>query len=80
MQDGERALDLDISKADNLVTVLRGFFEYQAPAFDEWEKAVADFKSRLPEYGRALRDIIRAEEKGNPSFAEAFTAFITLCQ
>jgi predicted helicase len=80
VQDGERALDLDISRPENLVIILRGFFEYQAPAFDEWEKAVADFKSRLPEYGAALRDKIRDEEKCNPAFAEAFSGFVALCR
>ena len=80
VQDGERALDRDISKPDNLAQILRGFFEYQAPAFDEWEKAVADFKTRLPEYGVALRGIIRKEEKSNAPFAEAFTSFVALCQ
>ncbi len=80
VQDGERALDLDIAKPDNLVQILRGFFEYQSPAFDEWEKAIADFKTRLPEYGAALRDIVRAEEKSNASFAGAFTNFIALCR
>jgi hypothetical protein len=49
VQDGGRVLDLDISKPDNLVEILRTFFEYQAPAFDKWEKAVGEFKDRLPE-------------------------------
>ena len=39
VQDGERVLDLDISKPDNLVDVLRGFFEYRAPAFDRVGKS-----------------------------------------
>ena len=80
VQDGERVLDLDIYKPDNLVEILRAFFEYQAPAFDEWEKAVAEFKDRLPEIGRQTRDIIRAERKQNKKFVAAFDAFVTLCR
>jgi type I restriction-modification system DNA methylase subunit len=80
VQDGERVLDLDIYKPDNLVEILRAFFEYQAPAFDEWEKAVAEFKDRLSEIGRQTRDIIRAERKQNKKFVAAFDAFVTLCR
>jgi len=80
VQDGERALDLDISQPDNLVTVLKGFFEYQAPAFDEWEKAVAEFKDRLPEIGREMTRIVRAEKKVNKKYAEAFDDFVALCR
>ena len=80
VQDGERAVDLDISKPENLVTVLKGFFEYQAPAFDEWEKAVAEFKNRLPEIGRQMIEIVRAEKKVNKVFSEAFDGFVAICR
>src|SRR5205823_2603278 len=71
VQDGERVLDRDISKPLGLLEVLKQFFEYQPPEFDEWEKAVAEFKERLPEIGKTLTDIIRREEKKNPKFAKA---------
>ena len=80
VQDGERALDLDIRKSEHLVTVLQGFFEYQAPAFGEREKAVAEFKDRLPEIGREMTRIVRAEYKTNKVFAEAFDGFVALCR
>src|SRR6188472_2246094 len=79
-KDGERVLDADLSKTDALVEVLKRFFEYQPPEFDEWERAVAEFKERLPEIGRALTDIIRREEKKNEKFAETFEQFVTLCR
>jgi len=79
-QDGERVLDVDLSKPDNLVDIIRAFFEYQAPAFDEWERAVGEFKDRLPEIGRQMRDIIHSERKQNQNFVEAFAAFVTLCR
>jgi predicted helicase len=80
VQDGEKVLDLDISKPEPLVEVLRAFFEYQAPAFDEWEKAVAEFKDRLPEIGKQMTEIVRAEKKVNKVFAEAFDGFVALCR
>ena len=80
VQDGERVLDRDISKPDGLVEILKQFFEYQPPEFDQWEKAVIEFKERLPEIGRSLTDIIRREEKQNPTFADAFEQFVTLCR
>jgi predicted helicase len=80
VQDGERILDVDLTKPISLVEILKHFFEYQPPEFDEWEKAVAEFKERLPEIGKTLTDIIRREEKKNPKFAEAFDRFVTLCR
>ncbi|HSH38719.1 MAG TPA: type ISP restriction/modification enzyme [Chthoniobacterales bacterium] len=80
VQDGERAIDVDITKADSLVAVVKGFFEYRAPAFDEWERAVAEFKERLPEIGREMTRIIRAEYKSNKAYTEAFDAFVALCR
>jgi predicted helicase len=80
VQDGERVLDVDLAKPIGLVEILKEFFEYQPREFDEWEKAVAEFKERLPEIGRALTDIIRCEEKKNVKFAEAFEQFVTLCR
>jgi hypothetical protein len=80
VQDGERALDVDISKPDHLVEILRAFFEYQAPAFDEWEKAVAEFKDRLPQIGRQTRDLIHVERKKNRRFVGAFSDFVALCR
>lgn len=80
VQDGERVLDRDISKPAALVEILKHFFEYQPPEFDRWEKAVAEFKERLPEIGKTLTDIIRREEKRNSKFAEAFEQFVTLCR
>lgn len=80
VQDGERVLDLDISQPEHLVEILRSFFGYQAPAFDEWETAVGEFKTRLPEIGRALRDLLRAEKKSNKLYSDIFDDFVTLCR
>jgi predicted helicase len=80
VQDGERVLDVDLANAIGLVEILKQFFEYQPREFDQWEKAVGEFKERLPEIGRALTDIVRREEKKNAKFAEAFEQFVTLCR
>jgi predicted helicase len=80
VQDGERRLDLDISQPEHLVEILRAFFGYQAPAFDEWETAVEEFKTRLPEIGRALRDLLRTEKKNNKLYADIFDGFVKLCR
>jgi predicted helicase len=80
IQDGERVLDVDLTKPLNLADVLKQFFGYQPPEFDQWEKAVVEFKERLPEIGKTLTEIIRREEKRNPAFAKAFDQFLTLCQ
>ena len=44
--------------AVQLTDTLRAFLDYEEPALEEWEKASAEFKERIAEHGRALKEII----------------------
>ena len=79
-QNGSRVLDTGLGKPEQLTDTLRAFLTYEEPSLDEWERATGEFKDRIAEHGRALTDIIRKEEKQNPRFKEAFTAFVDLCR
>ena len=80
-QNGVRqALNEDISSADNLVELLRHFFEYRAPQHEEWEAAVAEFKERLPEIAAGAKKLIDDERKKNKAFVESFEVFYALCR
>jgi len=57
------------------VEVLRLFFGYEPPAFEQWERAVAEFKTQVPELARNLLDLIDKERKENKRFAAAFDEF-----
>jgi len=79
-QDGYEVWDADISRPPVLVDVLRHFFAYQPPAYEQWEQAVEEFKLQVPNLAAGLLDLIRAEQRTNPRFVQAFEDFTALCQ
>jgi predicted helicase len=79
-QDGREYFNQDISQPEQLVAALKTFFSYQPPHFEEWQTAVNEFKDKLPEHARALRDLIREEHRTNQRFIQAFDDFAGLCR
>ena len=80
-QNGLRqGLNEDISRADNLVELLRHFFEFREPHHQEWEDAVAEFSDRLPEIAAGAKHLIDGERKKNPTFVKSFDDFYALCR
>jgi predicted helicase len=79
-QNGREVLDADITNPDALVGALERFFEYHPPAYEQWEHAVEDFGTKIPEFGRALAELIEKERRGNKRFRAAFTDFYELCR
>ncbi len=79
-QDGRPYFDEDISRPEALVEALQNFFAYQPPHFEEWQKAVAEFKDRLPQHAGILKDLIEAAYHTNQTFIQAFDDFAGLCR
>jgi predicted helicase len=80
-QKGVRqGLNDDITDADNLVALLKEFFKYREPQHEEWETAIAEFSSRIPEIATAVKIIIETERKKNKNFVAAFEGFVALCR
>ncbi|MGB8128945.1 MAG: type ISP restriction/modification enzyme [Candidatus Angelobacter sp.] len=80
-QKGVRqGLNEDITDPDNLVDLLKEFFKYREPQHQEWEAAVADFSSRIPEIAAAVKAIIEKERKTNKKFVASFEGFVLLCR
>jgi predicted helicase len=79
-QDGKLVMDVDITKEQELVDVVRQFFEYRAPAIAQWEKAAEEFGDRVKDHATALLELIRTQEKTNKKFIDAFAAFMQLCR
>ncbi|HYG78829.1 MAG TPA: N-6 DNA methylase [Pyrinomonadaceae bacterium] len=79
-QNNREVLDADLTNPDELVRALALFFEYQPPAYEQWEQAVSDFQTEIPEFGRALRELIEKERRANKRFREAFDGFYELCR
>lgn len=79
-QNGREVEDADITRPEALVKVLARFFEYEPPAYEEWGRAVEDFRRELPELGRALKEQIERARRENARFREAFGGFYELCR
>ena len=79
-QDGRQRLDSDLTQPDGLIDVLKTFFEYQPPQYEEWQQAVEAFKDEVPKLGQGLLQLIDAERKSNKGFAAAFEDFTSLCR
>ncbi len=89
VQDGKVVRNLPlvapdgVAQRDNLVEILTVFFSYAEPALADWEHAVDEFRDRLPELGRSVRDLIQRSRSGfapNKKFVAAFDAFTALCR
>jgi len=79
-QDGGKVFDEDISKPEILIEGLKAFFEYEAPAFEQWQKAVEEFKLKVQELAIGLLQLIEKEHQTNSLFIQAFNDLIQLCQ
>ena len=79
-QHGKQIFEADLSRPDQLVEVVAAFFAYRPPEFESWEKAVQEFKDKLPHLAEQLLAIIRQELAVNPKFAQAFEDFAQLCR
>lgn len=79
-QNGRAVLDLDITEPVALVEILKQFFEYLPPEYEDWQEAVEHFQDQVPELGQTLKDIIEREQKSNARFGAAFDDFFALCR
>lgn len=75
VQNGRTVIDSDISEPTALVDVLQQFFAYQPPEFAQWDRAVLEFKERVPELAGSLLALIEAERKQNKAFRDALITF-----
>ena len=79
-QDGRSVLDVDMTEPVALVEIIKQFFNYTPPEYEDWNDAVTHFQNQVPELGRALAELIKHEEKSNPRFRAAFDDFLALCR
>jgi predicted helicase len=79
-RNGERFYEADLTKAEDLVHVLSLFLEFAPPAIAEWEKAVEEFRDKVPEIGASLKGLIEKERQTNKKFIAAFEGFCSLCR
>ena len=79
-QNGQNALDVDITEPARLIAALQYLFSYVPPALDNWQTAVSDFREYVPDLARALKVLIDQRHETDPAFKEAFTDFYEICR
>jgi predicted helicase len=79
-QNGQKFYEADLTRPDDLVHILALFLEFAPPAIAEWEKAVEEFKDKVPQIAVSLKQLIEKERQTNPRFISAFDDFLSLCR
>ncbi len=80
VQNEQVALDLDISDPANLIESLKYLFAYTAPALDNWQTAVTDFRAHVPDLANQLMELIEQRYETDPTFKKAFADFYEICR
>ena len=79
-QNGQIALDLDITEPARLIAALQYLFSYLPPALDNWQTAVSDFREYVPDLARALKTLVDQRHETDPDFKKAFSDFYETCR
>lgn len=79
-QNKKRIMEADLQKASDVADLLTAFFNYSEPDIERFEKAVDEFKVRVPGLAQGLADKIRQAHEDNPKFQAAFQEFYALCR
>src|ERR1051326_2343632 len=79
-QNGREVLDEEITKPELLVETLKQFFGHQKPEYANWEEAVMNFSTNVPQLAHALGGLIEHERQTNRAYRQAFEGFAALCR
>ena len=79
-QNGQVALDLDITVPANLISALQYLFSYTPPQLHDWQAAVADFREQVPDLASELKERIEERYETDPAFRTAFSDFYDTCR
>ncbi len=79
-QNGQVAMQADLTQRAQLTNLLITFFSYTEPAHEDFSSAVEDFKQRVPDLARGLVQIIQDAHATNTAFQKAFKSFFTVCK
>ena len=79
-QNGELAVNADLSQPSELTGLLNAFFAYREPAHEQFDQAVTEFSDRVPELAVGLVEIISKAHQDSKRFISAFGQFHELCR
>ena len=74
------SVEYNLQNTNDVSDLLKQFFTYTEPDIENFETAVQEFKTRIPELAKALLSIIEREYKSNRRFIAAFDTFTELCR
>ena len=79
-QNAQPVFDADLTNPKKLIETLETFFSHRPPEYTDWEEAVAQFKTVVPELGNSLANLIQSERETNARFKAAFAEFYEKCR
>ncbi len=79
-QNGQKIQKYELQDKDQLADLLKQFFAYIEPHVEEFEHAVDEFKTRVPDLALGLKTKIEEAHATNRNFKVAFARFFQLCQ
>jgi predicted helicase len=89
IQHKEQQMRVDMKDPVQLAALLDAFFEYIEPRIESFEKAVDEFKERVPDIAKHLKQKIEEAHDGsagpprvqpNKKFNDAFKTFMDVCR
>ena len=80
IQNGHTTLDTDLTDPNNLVNTLHQLFGYTTPVHEDWERAVADFRTHVPDLATEMMDLIERQLENDATFRTAFNGFYETCK
>jgi len=79
-QDRGEAGEFALHEPVKIAELMNRFFSHDEGHEREFQSAMDEFKSRIPDLAQSLREHIDEAHKKNRKFKEAFAAFMTLCR
>jgi len=79
-QDRAGPANTKLAEPVHLVELINRFFSHDESDEREFQRAMEEFKSRIPSLSHSLREQIDNAHKKNRYFREAFGEFVALCR
>jgi len=80
LQNKNEVMRIDLRDREQLARLLDTFFNYVEPQIESFEKAVDEFKERVPDIAKHLKSKIEEAHGSNKKFKEAFATFLEVCR
>jgi predicted helicase len=79
-QNKTEVMRIDLRDREQLARLLQAFFDYVEPQIESFGRAVDEFKERVPDIAKHLKEKIVDAHATNKKFKEAYASFIEMCR